>query len=319
MTDQTATIASASRTESGRRPVKVLYISGATRTSSTLLGAILNEIPGFFYIGELNGLWRIVKHGWALRCGCGELVRECPVWEPALQAQVPEGQTLETFAGEVTAWQASSFRARHTFALLRKSPEALRRDRAISGYLDLLTSTYERLRELTGARVLVDSSKAPAPAAGLTRAPGVESYVVHLVRDPRAVVYSWSQRKEGLERYGLVHSAVEWDGLIAASDAVVRRHRSASMVLRYEDFVEDPARSIGRILGLMGEDASSNPVHGRRVMLGPNHCAFGNPDRYRRGEVEISGDVRWKTGLSRFQRLAVTALTYPLMRRFGYG
>ena len=181
-----------------------------------------------------------------------------------------------------------------------------------------MESTYRSLHEATAARFLVDTSKAPGPAAGLTRVPGLLPFVVHLVRDPRAVAYSWSQTKEGLERYGIVHSATEWARLTAASDAVIRSIPGSSMVLRYEDFMAEPARSVAAILTMMGEDPDANPVHGRRVALGPNHSAFGNPNRFENGEIEIRFDRRWETEMPRRQALAVKALVYPFMRRYGY-
>jgi len=300
-------------------PLKILYISGPGRTASTLLGNVLNEVPGFFYVGELMDVWRIIHNRWQSKCGCGELLLECPIWKPVLNAQLPPGHSLESFSPVVMEWLGSSFRARHTWSLLRRSNAALDRDPAIRGYLDLMASTYRSVQGTTGAHVIVDSSKAPALAAGLTRLPGLTTFVVHLVRDPRAVAYAWRQRKEGLEQYGILHSAAEWVRLTTASDAVVRSLDGSAMLLRYEDFVAEPARSVASILGMIGENPAANPVHSRVVTLGPNHSVFGNPDRFQRGEIEIRGDLRWTTAMPRRDVLAVTALTYPFMRHYGYG
>ena len=279
---------------------------------------MLNEVPGFFYVGELMDVWRIIHNRWESHCGCGELLLECPIWKPVLDAQLPSGQTLTSFSPLVMKWLSSSFRARHTWSLLRTPESVLESSASIKGYLNLMESTYRTLQKVTGARVIVDSSKAPAPAAGLTRVHGLQTFVVHLVRDPRAVAHAWRQRKAGLQQYGIVHSAAEWVRLTTASDAVVRSLDGAAMLLRYEDFVAEPAASVAAILKMMGEDASANPVHGRHVKLSSNHSVFGNPDRFHRGEVEITPDVRWETAMPRRQSLAVTALTYLFMRRYGY-
>jgi hypothetical protein len=299
-------------------PLKILYISGPGRTASTLLGNVLNEVPGFFYVGELMDVWRIIHNRWESQCGCGELLLECPIWTPVLKAQLPPGHTLTSFSPLVMKWLSTSFRARHTWSLLNRAESDLQSSPSIRGYLDLMESTYRTLQRTTGARVIVDSSKAPAPAAGLTRVQGLKTFVVHLVRDPRAVAHAWRQRKAGLEQYGIVHSAAEWVRLTTASDAVVRSLNGAAMLLRYEDFVAEPARSVAAVLNMMGEDASANPVHGRKVTLSSNHSVFGNPDRFQRGEVEIRPDVRWETAMPRLQSLAVTMLTYMFMRRYGY-
>ena len=54
---------------------------------------------------------------------------------------------------------------------------------------------YHDLARVTGASVIVDSSKSPALAALLTQVPGIELHVVHLVRDLRGVVSSGRRTK----------------------------------------------------------------------------------------------------------------------------
>jgi hypothetical protein len=40
------------------RPVKVLSINGWCRNGSTIIGNLLNEVDGFFHVGELHFLWK---------------------------------------------------------------------------------------------------------------------------------------------------------------------------------------------------------------------------------------------------------------------
>src|SRR5687767_15933483 len=61
--------------------------------------------------------------------------------------------------------------------------------RAVTG------SLYAQLVDVTGARVVVDASKRPEDAAVLAGVSCVDQYVLHIVRDPRAVVFSWSRVK----------------------------------------------------------------------------------------------------------------------------
>ena len=129
MTDRAGLIKA--ETSPADNAIKLLYITGPGRTASTLLGNILNEVPGLFYVGELMDIWRIIHNGWAARCGCGEYVLECPVWVPVLEAQVPAGYTLQSFSTLVMEWLRSSFRARHTWSLLRHTHAELDRDPAV--------------------------------------------------------------------------------------------------------------------------------------------------------------------------------------------
>ena len=50
-------------------------------------------------------------------------------------------------------------------------------------------------RELVGAGVVIETSKRAQDAALLAGVPGIEHYVLHLVRDPRAVGHSWRRAK----------------------------------------------------------------------------------------------------------------------------
>ncbi|HEY6175374.1 MAG TPA: hypothetical protein VIX73_13045, partial [Kofleriaceae bacterium] len=74
------------------RPVKVLSINGWCRNGSTIIGNLLNEVDGFFHVGELHFLWKnAYGDGSNTRCGCGlDLVR-CPIWSRVLEAELPSG------------------------------------------------------------------------------------------------------------------------------------------------------------------------------------------------------------------------------------
>jgi hypothetical protein len=54
------------------------------------------------------------------------------------------------------------------------------------------------------------------------------------------------------------------------------------------------------------------------VRLSPNHQVAGNPMRFRTGRVDIRADEAWRTGFGAARRRLVTALTLPLLARYGY-
>jgi hypothetical protein len=65
-------------------------------------------------------------------------------------------------------------------------------------------------------------------------------------------------------------------------------------MLRYEDFVAEPKRSIGRVLELVQEETAPLPhVTEHEVKLGVNHGVWDNPSRFRTGTVEIRPDTEW--------------------------
>ena len=54
------------------------------------------------------------------------------------------------------------------------------------------------------------------------------------------------------------------------------------------------------------------------VTLKANHSVDGNPMRFKVGELTLRVDNEWRTALPRRQRAIVTALTWPLLARYGY-
>jgi hypothetical protein len=179
-----------------------------------------------------------------------------------------------------------------------------------------LASLYEAIRRATGAQVVVDTSKAPSYALALSRLADVELYVVHVVRDPRATAFSRLRDRDPGDT-GLVASTLLWDvwnllteRWFAAGGRYVR--------VRHEDFAERPRETLDRILQAAELMAYDPPVsRDGRAVLGENHSVAGNDARFRAGELEIRRDP-WEEALPRFHRAVVSALTFPLRRRYGY-
>lgn len=91
------------------------------------------------------------------------------------------------------------------------------------------------------------------------------------------------------------------------------------MMLRYEDFVAEPQKAIGRVLGLLGEEGAPRPhVAEHEVELGVNHNVWGNPGRLKTGTVEIRPDREWAYDIKSGDRRLVSSLTFPLLARYGY-
>jgi hypothetical protein len=314
----------------------VLYITGWCRSGSTMLGNVLAEVPGIVHVGELRFLWLngVLKRGSNSRCGCGRDLMECPLWGDVLDAvQRTDSETdsqtayrsvsqtdfrsaFRTFrrAGrtrpaDVADWQAAC-RTRHTWRTLRRPPR--------NGWPATLRAAYHAIAEITGARVVVDSSKYASDAALLTHLDGIRPAYVHLVRDPRAVACSWLRPKDYTGRRSALGSTLYWTGFNLAAEAVARARREESIRLRYEDLVREPRAAVDRILRHLGSPGP-NPVAGDgTVELGGNHTVTGNPNRFARGRVAIEEDRRWHTGLAARHRLGATVLALPLLPRYGY-
>ena len=303
--------------------IKVLSIVGPGRSGTTVLAGILGAVDGVVDVGELRWLW---QRGLIERrtCGCGLPVDECPLWSVVV-AKVVAGRagTAAEFAAEVAAAQALLISRKHRLRVIRSA--ATGADwRPLEPVRSVTAQLVRAVAEATGARVVVDSSKRAQDAAVLAGLPDVDHYVLHMVRDPRAVAFSWGKRDKTIRvaggtrpmgSRGLLSSVSRWleNGLGAAA---LRPHVPADrwMFLRYEDFAAQPRASISRILTFLGEDAASPFVDDDTVVLDMNHTVAGNPNRFRVGPVSIRLDDEWSRRMPRHRQLLVQALTWPLRR-----
>jgi hypothetical protein len=301
----------------GTATVQVLCITGWCRNGSTIIGNILNEVPGLFHVGELSFLWKnAAGSGSNPWCGCGQTLDACPVWSRILPLGRPAGVSAADHAGAVVRRQQACVRTRHTWRVLRRGL----RDADVREHAALMTQVYHALAGVTGARVIVDTTKIPGEAALLPRLEGVRPSYVHLVRDPRATALSWARPKQYIHAMPAWKSTAYWVGFNLASEAITRRHPERSLLLRYEDFIADPGATVATLLRLCGADPAANPVRDRVVEIHGNHTVTGNPDRFQTGPTAIGEhDDAWRSGLPARARLTAGSLSWPLRWRYGYG
>jgi hypothetical protein len=181
-----------------------------------------------------------------------------------------------------------------------------------------MSELYAAIADVSGARIIVDSSKFPAEAALLAAAARLDVRTLHMVRDPRASAHSWSRPKDYIPAMGPARSTGYWTGFNAASELVCRRHPETSVLLRHEDFVYDPRGGIMRVLRLLGRAAEPPVSADGHAVLGVNHTVTGNPDRLATGPVRVRPDDRWQRELPKRAGRTTTALAWPLLSRYGY-
>jgi hypothetical protein len=98
------------------------------------------------------------------------------------------------------------------------------------------------------------------------------------------------------------------------------RDNTAYLFARYEDLVESPRATVARIVQFAGEEEQDDQLFLRDnlVRLATNHTAAGNPNRFSQGAIEVRRDDEWEKKMPKRERALVTALTLPLLRRYGY-
>lgn len=295
---------------------KIVYVAGWSRSGSTILDRVLGAAEGWFSCGELRLVWG------GTHCTCGEQAFDCPVWRPALTSALAEHRLdREGVLALRRRWQGSDLRS-----LLEIARASRRRaGTPLLRYAALIRELYVEIAASAGARVIVDSSKAPQDgfvAASLT---GLETHVVHLVRDPRGVAFSLSRRRAvlpwtnlELERMSPARSSSYWLRRNAAIEAILGPQRSDMHTrVKYEDFAREPDRVVGTIRALVGEPAAHPALTGERLELPASHMVGGNPVRFA-DQVAIRPDLEWTARMGARARLAATLPALPLMPRYGY-
>lgn len=300
----------------------VLYVGSWGRSGSTLLDLILGHAPGFVSVGELRYLW---ERGLRERqlCGCGVPVPECPFWSAVLEHAFGGADRVDAVE---TARLARSVDGLARVPWMRSPWKPRGFERNVRAYREILGRVYRAVAHVSGASVIVDSSKYAAHGLLLAGVDGLDLRVLHLVRDSRAVAYSWMRRKKlpevaGEERYMPVfrpwQSAVYWS-LENVGLQMLRGASNGYAVVRYEDLVAEPRERLAAALERLGIGADLGFLRNSRLELGANHTVAGNPLRFKRGTVPIRADAEWRGALARPARWTVTALTLPLLLHYGF-
>ncbi|HWB36481.1 MAG TPA: sulfotransferase [Rugosimonospora sp.] len=301
--------------------VSVLFIGGLGRSGTTLLERLLGELPGVTPLGEVVHLWRRdVQHD--ERCACGRPFSRCPFWTAVGERAFGGWDALDL--PRLLALQSAVDRTRFIPRLAATSlPPDWRA--AVAEYVGHYERVYAAAAELSGARVVIDSSKNASLAYCLRWSDALDLKVLHLVRDARGVAYSWTKQVarpesdgDTMTRYSPTRSALLWDAHNAAF-ALLRRRGVAVRRLRYEKLLAAPGRTAASLARWLGVPAELGFLAGDgAALLGPCHSAAGNPMRFTTGPVELRRDDAWRTQLPPAQRRLVAAMTAPLLGRYGY-
>ena len=293
---------------------RVVFVAGSGRSGSTLIDRLLGRARGAFSAGELQYVWGrgLLRNE---LCGCGKPLRSCATWQAIAEAIGPLANDTQRLEAVI----ADKRRVLSPLGALVGGSRAAR-----ERYRDALSTLYAAIAATTGAETIIDSSKNALYGAQVARLPGVRLSVVHVVRDSRAVAYSWASKKERnqpgepyMPRHGALGSTARW----VAHNVLAERlatHAEAYVRVVYERFAEDPAPTLRYVASELGLELPAGFAASGSVDLPPDHTCAGNPSRFKVGTVAIRPDVRWRQQYPRHLRWAVTAMSWPWLVSYGY-
>ncbi len=310
---------------SGTRAIRVLYVAGVPRSGSTLSDLLIDQLPGHVAVGELFYLFR---NGVQLNslCGCGEPFGSCEFWQEV--GQIAFGGWDQLDVEHVLRLQSRVDRT-SAIPLLVAPRRPASYDAELAEYTDLLVRIYAAVLQVSGATVVVDSSKRPSMAYVLRRSKDIALSCVQVVRDPRAVAFSFgkvvelqadSDIGEIMPRSTPRKVGRRWvtvNGLVRA----LGRLGVPRLTVRYEDLATDPRRELRRVAELQDLrpdelDESFLTDEGMRAKRA--HLVAGGRIRLVDGVLPIRLDEEWRRSMRPGSRRLVSAITALSRRRYGY-
>jgi Sulfotransferase family len=242
------------------RVPKVIYVIGAGRSGSTILGVTLGNCDEVFFAGELDK--------WLTRSGEPKL-KDAPRVEFWSSVRALIGDSQVPFGGE-----AHHFLERSS-ALFRPRRRSVRKGLR-EPYRRVMSELFGAVAATAGARYVVDSSHYPLRARELQSVQGIELYLLLLVRDPRDVVASFA-KDDVVERQFSPATTRAYLALtyLVSAWVFLRHPRERRVVLHYEDLIADPAGVLRELLEHVGSQAeppdfgalsTGTPLHGNRLL-----------------------------------------------------
>ncbi len=239
---------------------KVVYVLGAGRSGSTILGVTLGNCAGVLFAGEL--------YKWLPRAGQPKL-EDAPrvdFWR-AVRERMASAETPDAARAHRLLERSS--------ALFR--PGRRRAASAVRGpYRRATAELFAAIAASAGVEYVVDTSHYPLRARELQAIDGIELYLVLLFRDPRDVVASFAREDVAERRFDpLTTRAYLLLTYALAACVFLRQPRERRVTLAYEDLLDDPAGVVRELLEQIGCDAplpdfgalaTGVPLHGNRLL-----------------------------------------------------
>jgi len=322
--------------------IRLVYILAASHSGSTLLSLLLGAHPDVYTVGELKISNLDDKERYL--CSCGIKIKQCPFWNEVSARMAQKGLSFDVtnagsnFTGIQSAYCQKLLAPLHRGRILEAvrdvalwlSPEWRKHLRKVQHRNFLLMKT---ILDITGKKVIVDSSKVGLRLKYLLRNPQIDVKVIRLVRDGRAVMLTYvdpanyadaknpALRQGGRggnrerEKLPLEKAAREWLRSNEEAEEVLKtlpRHRWIQ--LRYEDYCCNTRQELERLFEFIGVNPAKWPWPKMNRL---EYHVIGNGMRLDwDGSVVL--DERWKQALTPKNLSTFGKISGSMNRKLGY-
>lgn len=321
--------------------IRLIYLLAPSHSGSTLLAMLLGSHPDVCTVGELKAT--SLGDPKLYRCSCRRLISECEFWKKISREMKSRGVEFSVAsAGTDIRTNASPYVAKllqplHRGVLLEKIRDLAlllspnwRKNYPVIQARNL--AFIQSVSEVTGKRIIVDSSKIGIRLKYLLRIPEIDVRVIRVVRDGRGVALTYidpcrfadamdpslkgggaGKSRDG-QRLNMSDAAHEWKRSNEEAEAIVKKlHPEQWIQMHYEDLCRYPEQTLAELFRFIGCDPGKMILDFRAV----EHHVVGNGMRLDTTS-EIRLDERWKTELSKQQLGIFQSIAEKLNNRLGY-
>jgi len=263
--------------------MKVLYILGSGHCGTTLLNLILDSHSQIIGLGEIESLDKQPV------CSCGEPVASCRFWKDVMNEQASPCLRL--------------YRRKWDFILdrnkyLRKTKGSWEPVFDMDALKQANFELYTRVLTKSGKQIIADKGYYRAELLGGDAR--VRPVIVHIVRDGRAVVWSYMKKYQKFLPY-----AWKWAAENLKVEFLRRRHPDWPYVfIRYKDLAQNPQKTVGRIYHKIGVKPEEGTVNFTEF---EHHQIGGNRMRMQKKQ-EVKQDREWEKKMPKRHKILFNIL-----------
>jgi hypothetical protein len=308
--------------ESGQR-ANIIYIAGSGRSGSTILDVTLNQHSQIVGLGEVN---RLSSDPSSRKCGCGQVINECEFWRPVIEKMCQDRNVA------VNSWETAipinvnkkknpnrklpdinEIVFPLNFSLLKPIVMMSKKYRTYLKAIENSLYLYDVIVSTEGKKTVVDSTKNPLRLAALHSLRPKNIFVIHLVRDGRAIIASAKRRGE----LDAIKNTKIWKADNTKMSIVLSRIPNERILLiKYEEFCDHPVRVLKKICQFVNLSYNDNLSN----LIKPSHAIPGNPwlINNKNWPIKIKKDERWKKELTKNELKIFKKISGKINKKYGY-
>lgn len=274
--------------------IKIIYLLGAGRSGTTLMGTILNDHPKILTIGEMHQFLNhlIDKE----ECSCGKKLSNCEFWKSIINDINFNGVDIKSIQKESNSKESHK---NILFLMFKSKPDLV--------YLKFQEHIFNVIYKQQEGQFLLDSSKYIARYLLLKKSSKLDIKAIYIVRDIRGVINSFGKQVQTPK--GPI-STIIYYMLINFIAQIICAFDKKIIKVKYEDFVNLTSKELNRIYSHVFENEE-------KVELIPEtfkmpHIIGGNRMK-KNQEITIESDEKWKSLIPRSKQIFYYFMAAPIM------